>query len=232
MKIGILQAGLVREPLRQRHGQFSNMFERFLGGRGFEFETWSVVEDEFPHEPRDADGWLVTGSRHAVYEDLPWIRRLEEFLRLCYAASVPIVGLCFGHQVLATALGGKVKKTAEGWGIGRHRYETANGPVHLIAWHQDQVTEPPADAKVFGSSPFCKFAMLVYRDQALSMQPHPEFEHPFLRDLIEMPANGIEPELIEKAKTDFGKSLDSEQISEKISRFFLDFRKADVASVS
>ena len=64
----------------------------------------------FPEGIHDADGWLITGSRHGAYEDHPWIPPLEEFIRDAYAAQVPLVGICFGHQIIAQAMGGKVEK--------------------------------------------------------------------------------------------------------------------------
>ena len=93
MKIGILQTGHPPTELAPTHGDYPSMFERLLGGRGFTFQTWSVVDGEFPAGPQDADGWLITGSRHGVYEDHPWIAPLEALVRDIIAAGKPLVGI-------------------------------------------------------------------------------------------------------------------------------------------
>ncbi|MCY3880047.1 MAG: type 1 glutamine amidotransferase [Rhodobacteraceae bacterium] len=221
MKIGILQTGHVATELAQEHGEYSDMFQRFLAGHGFAFQVWNVVDDEFPEAPDIAGGWLITGSRFSVNDDFPWIRRLEEFLRRCYAETVPIVGICFGHQILASALGGKVEQASQGWGVGRHRYETPEGPLNLNAWHQDQVIVPPAGAEIIGSSRFCRYAMLSYGPHGLSFQPHPEFDAGFLSGLIEVRGVGLVPaERLSRARDDLGKDTDSERVADRIASFF------------
>ncbi len=114
MRIGILQTGLAPENLSPAMGDYPDMFARLLDGQGFTFQTWRVVEGEFPADVHAADGWLITGSRHGVYEDHPWIAPLEQFIRDAYAAHVPLVGICFGHQIVAQAMGGRVERFAGG----------------------------------------------------------------------------------------------------------------------
>ena len=97
MKIGILQTGHVPAELTERHGEYPAMFEAMLAGNGFTFESWAVVDNDFPASIHSADGWLITGSRHGAYEDHPWIAPLEAFIRAAYAAEVPMAGICFGH---------------------------------------------------------------------------------------------------------------------------------------
>jgi GMP synthase-like glutamine amidotransferase len=196
MKIGILETGEVAEVLKRRHGDYPAMFQRLLGAFDptLEFATVSVVRGEMPAGPHQADGWLITGSRHGVYDDLPWIAPLKRFVRDCIAARVPVVGICFGHQLLAEALGGRVEKSAKGWGVGVHDYHVVSRPGWMTdlpehfsvgAMHQDQIVEKPADAHVLATSPFCEYAALAYGDPedptAISVQPHPEFEPGFPR---------------------------------------------------
>ena len=99
MRIGILETGKVNPALIEEYGPYAPMFERLLGpvDPAFEFPVFSVVEGVFPDSIEAADAWLVTGSRHGVYENLPWMGRLKEFLREAYAAEVPIIGVCFGQ---------------------------------------------------------------------------------------------------------------------------------------
>ena len=208
MRIGILQTGKVSEALAARHGQYPEMFARLLGGAdpGLEFATHAVVDGEFPGSPEASDAWLVTGSRHGVYDDLPWIAPLKDFLRAVRAAGRPIIGICFGHQLMAEAFGGRAEKSDRGWGIGVHDYETVRRPQWMAdaperfsihALHQDQVTAVPGDATVLATSPFCEYAMLAYGDpdrpEAISIQPHPEFSTPFARDLLALRTGDLIP---------------------------------------
>ena len=222
MKIGILQTGHAPSDLAEQHGQYTDMFQRLLAGHGFSFGTWNVVDGRFPDSTGDSDGWLITGSRHSVYEGSPWIRKLEQFLRDCYADCVPVVGVCFGHQALASALGGKVEKFDGGWGVGRQTYEFGGKEICLNAWHQDQVTEIPEAAEVTGSSAFCRHAMLSYGDRAMSMQAHPEFDHSFIEGLIEKRGVGVVPaEQLDRARFNLGLDVQSTEFARVIAEFFL-----------
>ncbi|MDA3887591.1 MAG: type 1 glutamine amidotransferase, partial [Allgaiera sp.] len=162
MRIGILQTGEAPEALRGQSGDYPAMFERLLEGHGFTFRTWRVIDMDLPESPEAADGWLITGSRHGAYEDHPWIAPLEDFIRAVHAARVPMVGICFGHQIIAQALGGKVEKFPGGWAVGPQDYDFQGRKVTLNAWHQDQVTRAPESARQVGSSPFCANAALAY----------------------------------------------------------------------
>ncbi len=221
MKIGILQTGHAPDVLIDKTGDYSNMFQRLLTGQGFTFQTWSVVDMEFPASIHDAEGWLLTGSRHGAYDDLPFIAPLEEFIRSAYAASVPMVGVCFGHQIIAQALGGKVEKFSGGWSVGRTVYNFDGRAVALNAWHQDQVTRRPADARVCGKSDFCENAALLYQGRAFTVQPHPEFGSDFIDQLAETRGRGVVPDrLLDKAKTQLDKPTDSSLMARQIGHFF------------
>ncbi len=113
MQIGILQTGMAPDVLAPTMGDYPGMFARLLDGNGFSFRTYAVVKGEFPASATDCDGWLITGSRHGVYEDHPWIPPLEQLIRDAFASHVPVVGICFGHQIVAQAMGGKVEKLQE-----------------------------------------------------------------------------------------------------------------------
>src|SRR5690606_29335884 len=114
MRIGILKTGQPPGEIRAEHGDYDDMFQRLLAGRGFDFTSYHVEAMDLPASVHDADGWLITGSRHGVYEDHPFIAPLEDFIRRAMAEHVPLVGICFGHQIIAQALGGQVGKHPAG----------------------------------------------------------------------------------------------------------------------
>jgi GMP synthase-like glutamine amidotransferase len=220
MKIGILQTGHAPDELRPLHGDYATLFEELLVGQGLSFHTWSVVEMEFPAGPDAADGWLITGSRHGAYEDHPFIAPLEDLIRAIYAAQVPLVGICFGHQIVAQALGGKVEKFAGGWAVGPQVYYWEGAAVTLNAWHQDQVTLRPADARVCASSPFCENAALVYGERAFTVQAHPEFSGDFIDGLIRTRGRGRVPDaLLDAAKASLHMPNDNALLADRIAGF-------------
>lgn len=216
MKIGILETGNVSDELKVRFGDYPSIFHALIREQlpDAEFIDVSVVNGAALGAPTDADGWLITGSRHGVYEDLDWIARAKDFVRACIAEGVPLVGVCFGHQLIAEAMGGKVEKSERGWGIGVHDYATHDLPGWMAdleggfssyAVHQDQVVTPPPGAQIIASSDFCPYAAMVYGDpdhpSAISVQPHPEMTAEFVQGLIDTRLAGIiEAERIKAAE--------------------------------
>lgn len=225
MKIGILQTGHAPDGLRGRVGDYSDLFQGLLAGNGFTFAVYNVVDGEFPAGADVADGWLVTGSKHGAYEDHPWIPPLEDLIRAIDAARIPMIGVCFGHQIIAQALGGKVEKYAGGWSIGRTIYETAEGPVALNAWHQDQVVDRPPSARVLASNGFCENAILAYGDHIWTVQPHPEFDAGFINGLIEERGDKIAPPLLDAARAGLPQPVAQKEIAAQMAEFF---RKARI----
>jgi len=202
MKIGLLRAGHAPDGMKTLQGNYDTMFELLLEGHDFTYETFSVVDGEFPQGPQDADGWLITGSKHGAYEDHDWIPPLEDLIRDINATGKPLVGVCFGHQIIAQALGGKVVKFDGGWSVGRKEYVMDGKTLALNAWHQDQVVELPDGARVVGSSDFCANAMLAYGDNIWTVQPHPEFPAQSVDFLINARGRGVVPDALLDSATD------------------------------
>ena len=225
MKIGILQTGLAPEMLASEMGDYPDMFARLLADKGFSFQTFRVVEGQFPAGVTACDGWLITGSRHGAYEDHPWIPPLEQFVRDAFAAHVPIVGVCFGHQIVAQAVGGKVERFGEGWAVGAQEYDFDGETLRLNAWHRDQVTVLPAGAKVIASNPFCEIAALLYDTHALTVQAHPEFRPEFVDGLMKTRGKGVVPD--DKMAEAAGKlhlPIDDWKMADRIADFFKQVR--------
>lgn len=221
MLIGILQTGLAPDTLAGEMGDYPEMFARLLDGHGFTFRSYRVVEMEFPTDVQDCDGWLLTGSRHGAYEDLPFIKPLEEFIRKAYAASVPMVGICFGHQIIAQALGGKVERYEKGWSVGPTDYDFGDETLTLNAWHRDQVTKLPEGAEVVACNDFCENAALVYGKKAFTVQAHPEFKDEFVDGLMKTRGKGLVPDdLMAKAGARLGTEIHDKAIARQIAEFF------------
>lgn len=192
MKLGILETGAPPQALEPRFGDYPAMFRALLGPE-LDYETFDVAEGVLPDRVDACDAYLITGSSAGVYEPLPWIAPLKAFLRAA-KGQAPLVGICFGHQLMAETFGGRVVKSPKGWGVGLHSYRLhaqepwmdASPSIAVPASHQDQVVEVPPEARVIGGSAFTPYAVLAYADQpAISFQGHPEFDPAYAGALVE-----------------------------------------------
>ena len=221
MKIGILQTGHAPETIRETMGDYDAMFHRLLGEDTFEFTTYNVVDMQFPTDVDAADGWLITGSKHGAYEDHAFIPPLEALIRAIHARRAPMIGVCFGHQIIAQTLGGKVEKFAGGWSVGRTEYQLDGRPVALNAWHQDQVVQVPPSAEIVGHSDFCAAAALLYDDTIWTIQPHPEFGAPIIEELATTRGPGIVPQdQLDAATTQLSQPTDNAALGTFMAEFF------------
>lgn len=190
--IGILETGEPPPNLRARFGGYGEMFAGLLGP-GFSVKRYDVRQGVYPNRAETHSGYIVTGSPAGVYDAEPWIAALKAWLAAAKGRA-RLVGICFGHQIMAEAFGGRVEKSARGWGVGLHRYEViapepwmdAEGAFSIAVSHQDQVVRRPPAAEIVAGNAFSPFGMLAYRDQpAISFQCHPEFDPAFAKALIE-----------------------------------------------
>lgn len=204
-RIAILETGAPPPALAAAHGDYPAMFRDLLG-EGFSFETFDVQAGETP-DPAAFDAAIITGSAAGVYENAAWIGDLLDWIRAARGRT-RLVGVCFGHQAMAQALGGRVEKSDRGWGVGLHRYEVVSpetwmnpvaAAVALPASHQDQVVDKPAEARVLLRSDFTPFAGLAWGGDAISFQPHPEFTPTFTTALTAGRHDRIDPALVERA---------------------------------
>ncbi|AZV78795.1 type 1 glutamine amidotransferase [Parasedimentitalea marina] len=226
MKIGILQTGHAPDELIETAGNLDQMFRTLLDGHGFEFETYAVLDGVFPTGPEAADGWLITGSKFGVNDGHDWIAPLEDLIRAIDTKGLPLLGICFGHQIIAKALGGRVEKFEGGWIVGRVNYQHDGKELALNAWHQDQVTKRPARARVLAGNETCANGILAYGDTIWTLQPHPEFNSEFIAGLIEKRGRGVVPDARLDAASE---GLDGPVDSAKIANFMADFLKKERA---
>lgn len=189
MRVGILETGILEERLAMTHGGFPEMFENWLSPhlQDAEFESFCLLDDVWPESPSACDAWLITGSRFGVYDPTPWMEPLKQLVRDIAEAERPLIGICFGHQIVAEALGGKAEKSHRGWGTGLQAYEIeidgTRQQVPLLVSHQDQVTTLAPGARVIGGSDHCPMGVIAYQQKVLTAQFHPEF-HPALSAAI------------------------------------------------
>jgi len=221
MRIGILQTGHAPDEVQGDLGDYADMFQRLLDGRGDTFTTFNVVDGQFPEDPGIADGWLITGSKHGAYEDHAWIPPLEQLIRDIRDSGKPLIGVCFGHQIIAQALGGKVEKFDKGWVIGRQTYDFGDEVLALNAWHQDQVIELPEGAQVIASNDFCANAALIIGESILTIQPHPEFNAAMIDALITHRGKGNVPDdLIAQAEAALTTPTSNTAFADRMLAFF------------
>jgi GMP synthase-like glutamine amidotransferase len=196
MRIGILQCDSVAPDLQAEFGDYPDMFRKLLSSDGTapDCRTYDLTRDEFPAATDECDAWLFTGSQWSVYDPDEWIVRAHAFARALHGDGRPTVGICFGHQLIARALGGEAQQAAAGWGVGVHTarilrpqpwMDPERPTLSLLVSHQDQVTAPPPGAQVLAGHEFCPYDMLQIDDHVLTLQGHPEFERGYAQAIMD-----------------------------------------------
>ena len=224
-RVAIIKTGAPPPTLAERHGDYPAMFRALLGD-GCSVETFDAQAGEWP-DAAAFDAVLITGSAAGVYETDPWIGDLLDWIRGAKGRT-RLIGICFGHQAMAQALGGRVEKSDKGWGVGLHRYDVVShepwmtppaATVAIPVSHQDQVVEKPADARVLLSSAFTPFAGLAWNDDAVSLQGHPEFTPAYAADLTGGRRERIGAAVVDRALDSLTLPNDRERVGEWLRRF-------------
>jgi GMP synthase-like glutamine amidotransferase len=198
VRIGLLECDHVDDRFHAIDGDYSDMFANLLD---VELVPYDAVNGILPASPDECDGWLATGSRFSVYDDLPWIASLSGFVRDIRDANAPFVGICFGHQLLAHSIGGRTEKASVGWGVGAidTQIDATESDALLLYMHQDQVVALPQGAVILGRTDHCPVAMLQVGPM-LGVQAHPEFSVDFVDALLDARVDRIGPGLTASAK--------------------------------
>lgn len=197
MRVGILQTGSVLEHYRPRHGDYPAMIRTVLARAAsnevLEFEDYDVTRATLPGDVDECDAYVITGSRDSVYDGHDWIVGLSEFVGELHERRRKVVGICFGHQLIAQALGGAAGPAPCGWTVGVHesrvaartRWMDPEAPsFSLISAHQDQVSRLPAGAQLIATNDVCPNAAFQVGEHMLAFQGHPEFTKAYSRDLM------------------------------------------------
>lgn len=196
MQVTLIETGRPPAGLGGMFPGYPEMIASLLGGPGpdLSFARLALIDGEALPDPAACEAIVITGSAFGVYDATSWMEPLRNFIRGAFSARTPMVGVCFGHQIIADAMGGEVARSQKGWGVGRHVYTLvrqadwmtqAGAVVRLSASHQDQVIRPPQNAVTLAASPHTEHAILAYRDApVISFQAHPEFSDAYAAALI------------------------------------------------
>lgn len=218
MKIGILLTDHVIEELLDKHGDQDSFYFNLLPeiDKNVTLEIFDVVRGEYPDDLHECDGYIITGSKVSAYDDIGWVKELEDFIRLLHKEKVALVGVCFGHQLIAQALNGKVKKV--GWTVGTHNYnfiENSNkkfklpDSLRLIHSHQDQVVQLPDNAVLIASTETVPNAFFLVDNHIMSIQGHPEFTPEYALDVAQ-----TRKDILGKEKFNYAKSTLKKELSD------------------
>lgn len=230
MKIGILQCDSVKPQFQGRHGDYpamvTSLFHRV--DSTIEFTTYDVVAGSYPASTCQYDAFVTTGSKASVYDGDAWIADLQNYLVELRRAEKTLIAICFGHQLVAQAFGGRVENSDKGWGVGVHTMEVVSQQswmsppleqCNVLVSHQDQVVELPRGAELIAGSEFCPNAMFQLDRSIVTIQGHPEFSKPYAQDLM-----GFRRELLGEAVYTAGiNSLLLPTDEHSLARWFIEF---------
>jgi len=215
MILGILDADTLRDDLKAQYVSYAYMVQVLIenavgapNNQDITYKTYRVIEGEYPKRIDECDAYLVTGSKSSAYDDDDWIAQLKVYVQSVFQKNKKILGICFGHQLIAMALGGDTRLASHGWGVGVHQYQTTKAGrklflpqrLSLLVSHRDQVVVLPKDAQLLAYSEFCPNAAYKITDQVLCFQGHPEFTAQYADALMQARKDIIPPETFELAQ--------------------------------
>lgn len=243
MKLGILQCDDVRASLHADFGHYAAMFETLFQQVDSELELhfYRVIDGQFPQYVDECDAYICSGSKWSVNDDDLWIRQLEDFTRTLYYAKKGLVGICFGHQMIAKALGGQVEKSPRGWGVGiahadvlvdQSWMQPKQDNIALVVCHQDQVCQLPDNGRVLMSNTFCPYSMFQVGDHFLGLQGHPEFTSRYSSALMAQRRDIIPVETINAAMDSLGPSYSYQADYKLITKWILRFLRQSIVTRS
>lgn len=230
MKVGLLECDHVREELQHFAGDYRNMFPAlFLQvAPNWEFVFYDVCNGQFPESVDECEVYICTGSKSSVYDDEPWIHDLKGFIRQIHSSGKIFIGVCFGHQLLGEALGGKVQKSSVGWCVGVHSFDLIKpeewmrpqtSPFNLLMMCQDQVLHLPPKSILLAQTTDCPNAVFRVGNNMLGIQAHPEFLKDYDKALMELRVDRIGAEKVAAGVASLKIQTDELLVAEWIRKF-------------
>ena len=229
LSVAVLACDHVRPRLQHVAGDYADMFTRLFARYApqFELDHLDVVGGAPVPSIGDHDAIVIGGSRHSVTDDHAWIGDAAELVRQAYTSGTPVVGICFGHQLIADALGGRTEKAHQGWGVGVHEASVttprpwmtpAAQRFRLLVSHQDQVTQLPDGATVLATSAHAPIAAFEI-GPLLGFQGHPEFVPDYADALLTVRADEIGPAAVSRARSSLTTATDHDIVARWIASF-------------
>jgi GMP synthase-like glutamine amidotransferase len=229
-RVGLLLCGHIHPDALALGGDYLPLFDDLLGASGIELVTYDADLGQLPDSVDECDGWIVSPGRPSVLDDERWIADTADVVRAAVDAERPFVGICFGHQLLARAMGGRVERAADGWGVGAKTYEIVETEpwmdpaverFELVASHEDQVVALPPGARLLATSAYCPNAAFALGDRAIGIQPHPELTADHSRILLSARRDLIGADRADTALSTLDRPLDRRLVAGWIARFLL-----------
>jgi GMP synthase-like glutamine amidotransferase len=220
VRVGILQCDGLGEPVASIAGDYGELYASLLARDGLEFVTYRADLGRLPPSTAECDAWMIGGSRRSVYEDDDWILDLRRFTGRMLADDRPLVGVCFGHQMIGLELGAPVEDV--GYTVGAVEYRLYDVPAGegaaaevftIAAIHRDQVLELPDGATLLASADGTPIAGFTYGSRILTIQPHPEFSPEVAGTIYDRRAERIGRESAARAVASLDVPLDSERVA-------------------
>ena len=235
MKIAILQCDNVMEKFQEDFGNYPEMITDLLNSveNNLEIGTFDVQKGEYPQNINDWELFITTGSKASVNDNEVWILDLIEFTKLLGVTKKKLMGICFGHQIIALARGGSVEESDKGWGIGiasndiliqTDWMDNEQIELKLIVSHKEQINQLPQGAMVIAQSDFCPYFMVQWDDHFLSVQGHPEWNKLYSKTLMNDRRSIIPVKRIEQGLASLEKNINNQQFA----RWIINFAKRKV----
>ncbi|MFT5294502.1 MAG: GMP synthase-like glutamine amidotransferase [Colwellia sp.] len=230
MKIAILQCDNVMEKFQEDFGNYPEMITDLLNSveNNLEIGTFDVQKGEYPQNINDWELFITTGSKASVNDNEDWILDLIEFTKLLGVTKKKLMGICFGHQIIALARGGSVEESDKGWGIGIESnniliqtdwMDNDQHELKLIVSHKEQINQLPQGAMVIAESDFCPYFMVQWDDHFLSVQGHPEWNKLYSKTLMNDRRSIIPVKRIEQGLASLEKNINNQQFARWIINF-------------
>lgn len=193
-----------------------------------EVRNYQIPFGDWPDNIDDCRFWIITGSPKSAYDVDPWIRQLKQFILTLHQQKKSLIGICFGHQIIAEALGGKVERSPHGWSVGIKNFEIIQSKpwmkpsqkkIALLFSHQDKVTQLPPEAELLAKDELCPYQMFQIGEHILTIQGHPEFNAEFARARLIARKEKIKPEIFASALLTFDNPEHSQLFAQWLRHF-------------